>query len=179
MVDVESNRSDMEILHSVIWPNTENKSHISWIYIFQKPTQGLLMAMYLGIQCGRRAVCSLPFYLLVYYLISQFFTYLSNVPLALQHCISQLMAAQPVMLPDLWHQKHCQSALRHSPYLLVHNFFASLCSVIELFTIGKATIKSWRHFFFFLRIQFLSFLKEIDLSICEIVNIEIFFVITR
>ena len=101
MVDVESNQSDMEILHSVIWPNTENKSHISWIYIFQKPTQGLLMAMYLGIQCDRRAVCSLPFYLLVYYLISQFFTYLSNVPLALQHCISQLMAAQPVMLPDL------------------------------------------------------------------------------
>ena len=101
MVDVESNRSDMEILHSVIWPNTENKSHVSWIYIFQKPTQGLLMAMYLGIQCDRRAVCSLPFCLLVYQLISQFFTYLSNVPLSLQHCKSQLMAAQPVMLPDL------------------------------------------------------------------------------
>ena len=66
-MDVDSNQNDIEILHCiVIWSNTENNLNISWIYIFQKPTQGLLIALFLVMENDKRAVCSLPFYLLAY-----------------------------------------------------------------------------------------------------------------
>ena len=63
MMHVECNQNDIEILHcDDIWSNTENKLNISWIYIFQKPTQGLLIAIFLGTDNDKRAVCSLPCY---------------------------------------------------------------------------------------------------------------------